>query len=273
MGKKVDITFYNHYDRDIPEEFDNYKILVMSDLHSNEIDKDNEAIIKAVNETEPDAVFIAGDMFSDNAKNMDVTYRLIEKLAQSYEIYYGCGNHELKLGLNERTRRRYQDYRRKLRHAGVHYLNNKSEYIVKGNGRIKVTGLNITRKYFTKIWNKKRMPENYIEGCVGSAGNDYNILIAHNPVYFNNYARWGADIVLSGHIHGGMIVLPFIGGIISPSFELFPHYDFGRFTAYPDNNKKSILYLTRGLGSHTIPVRINNKPEIMLITLKKDTCT
>lgn len=74
MGKKVDITFYNHYDRDIPEEFDNYKILVMSDLHSNEIDKDNEAIIKAVNETEPDAVFIAGDMFSDNAKNMDVTY-------------------------------------------------------------------------------------------------------------------------------------------------------------------------------------------------------
>ena len=71
----------------------------MSDLHSNEIDKDNEAIIKAVNETEPDAVFIAGDMFSDNAKNMEVTYRLIEKLAKSYEIYYGCGNHELKLGL------------------------------------------------------------------------------------------------------------------------------------------------------------------------------
>ena len=75
---------------------------------------------------------------------------------------------------------------------------------------------------------------------------------------------WGADIVLSGHIHGGMVVLPYIGGVIAPSYRLFPHYDFGKY-----EKDKSTMYLSRGLGSHTIPLRIFNPPEIMNITLRR----
>ena len=90
----------------------------------------------------------------------------------------------------------------------------------------------------------------------------YNILLAHNPVYFEGYALWGADLTLSGHLHGGLVRLPLIGGVISPQVKLFPKYDCGMYEKY---GRK--LLVTAGLGSHSIAFRINNPAEIMLVEL------
>ena len=91
----------------------------------------------------------------------------------------------------------------------------------------------------------------------------FQLLLAHNPEYLTAYAGWGANLVLSGHIHGGIMILPFLGGVIAPSYELFPKFDFGKFT-----EKNCEMVLSRGLGTHTINIRIFNKPEISVITLK-----
>ena len=92
--------------------------------------------------------------------------------------------------------------------------------------------------------------------------NTFNILLAHHPDYFQAYADWGADLVLSGHLHGGMIRLPGVGGVISPGWRLFPRYDHG---LYMMRDKKMIV--SAGLASHTIKLRVNNPPELAVIDI------
>ncbi|MDE6636556.1 MAG: prephenate dehydrogenase/arogenate dehydrogenase family protein, partial [Lachnospiraceae bacterium] len=134
-------------------------------------------------------------------------------LSKSYEIYYGCGNHEMKLAINPITKKIYHKYRHAVRKMGIHYLNNKTCTIERGNSTINVTGLNISRRYYKKL-KKINMPDDYIDRLVNPAGicgaddSALSILIAHDPIFFKQYAAWGADIVLSGHVHGGIMVLP-----------------------------------------------------------------
>ena len=105
------------------------------------------------------------------------------------------------------------------------------------------------------------MPAEEIREALGEpAEGAYRILLAHNPDYFSAYAQWGADLTLSGHLHGGMVRLPKIGGLISPNWTLFPKYDHGLYTI---EEKKMIV--SAGLGSHTIKLRINNPPELVVL--------
>ena len=108
-----------------------------------------------------------------------------------------------------------------------------------------------------------RMTKEEVEKLLGSPKKDtFSILIAHNPEYFPYYAAWGADLTVSGHIHGGIMRLPWIGGVISPSLRLFPKYDSGEFE---ENGKKMIL--SRGMGLHHIKLRFFNRPEISVIKI------
>ena len=85
-------------------------------------------------------------------------------------------------------------------------------------------------------------------------------MLAHHPAYFDAYASWGADLTLSGHLHGGMIRLPFVGGLVSPQMRLFPKYDKGLYT-----KKGKKLIVSAGLANHTVNIRINNPPELVVI--------
>ena len=91
----------------------------------------------------------------------------------------------------------------------------------------------------------------------------YNILLSHNPLYYPAYRDWGADLTLSGHIHGGIIRIPGLGGLLSPDLTLFPRYDGGHFT-----ERGKHLIVSRGLGNHFL-VRVMNPPEIGVITLAR----
>lgn len=107
------------------------------------------------------------------------------------------------------------------------------------------------------------MGETYVEGLLGKSRRDcFELLIAHNPDYFDNYAKWGADLTVSGHVHGGIMRLPVLGGVISPMLRLFPKYDGGLF----EKDGRQMI-LSRGLGMHTIPVRIFNPGELVVIHL------
>ena len=111
------------------------------------------------------------------------------------------------------------------------------------------------------------MDPEYLKTLLGQPSEEnYTILIAHNPDYFPKYAEWGADLVLAGHVHGGMVRVPFWGkGVVSPNVRLFPKYDGGEFTI-----GKSRMLLSRGLGMHTIPIRLFNPGEILEVELMPD---
>ena len=127
---------------------------------------------------------------------------------------------------------------------------------------IRIYGLDMEKSYY-KRFSQTPMDEGYVESKLGKADNSYfNILLAHNPMYFPEYAKWKPDLVFSGHVHGGLVRLPFLGGVIAPNLHLFPKYDGGKF-----NEDDSTMILSRGLGIHSVEFRMWNRAELVVLEL------
>lgn len=238
------------------------RMVLLSDLHNKSFGQDNERLIRKIAELSPDCVLVAGDMLTA-AKGHDYgrALRLMERLAESYKIYYGMGNHEYRLQLYpDQYPGMYEGYLKGLRASGIEPLINENVCLPAWNAA--VCGVQIDSCYYKHL-RKEPMESDYLPRILGEASEDaFQVLIAHNPVYFEEYAAWGADLVVSGHVHGGIMRLPVLGGVLSPSLTLFPKYDGGRFTC-----GKSTMVLSRGLGSHTIPLRFFNPGELVVIEL------
>ncbi|HKM05194.1 MAG TPA: metallophosphoesterase [Lachnospiraceae bacterium] len=246
-----------------PKVQKDYSFVVLSDLHNKSYGKNNKRLMKAIQRLKPDSVIVAGDMITgkkgDGYQN---AISLMEGLALDYPIFYGNGNHEYRMRMNpEYYGSMYDDYVSQLNRSGVALLMNKKKDLLQEN--IVIHGLEIDRKYFNKF-KVPPMEDSYLEKLLGKTDQKkFQILIAHNPDFFPKYAKWGADLVLSGHIHGGVINLPFLGGVISPTFHLFPKYDGGLYEI-----GKSKMILSRGLGTHTVPIRMFNPGEVIFVKLK-----
>ncbi|MBO6242149.1 MAG: metallophosphoesterase [Butyrivibrio sp.] len=246
----------------------NFKFVFLSDLHGYVYGDNNEKLIKTIDEIAPDAVICGGDMFTAHAKDGKIRYEsgfeLIRNLSGRYKVFYGNGNHEYKVkSFTKEYGNFYDRYKSRLSKEGVVFLENDSICIEDKN--IRITGLDLNLEYFRKVV-KRKMDQDHLDRLVGDIGekekNRFQLLIAHNPQYFENYVEWGADLTLSGHVHGGIIRLPILGGVISPSIALFPKYDGG---LYKKDNKTMIL--GRGLGTHTIHVRFLNPGEVCVINV------
>ena len=238
-------------------------IVLLSDLHSKSFGNRNEKLKAAVDKIHPDQVWLAGDMYTASEKEDGlVAEDLIRYLASSYPVYYANGNHEHKSRLTpEMYGNVYEGYFEKLKKAGVRHLVNEKVSLPDKN--MEIFGVEIDRAYFAKL-KTVRMENGYMEKVLGSPDNNkFSVLIAHNPDYFESYAEWGADLIVSGHVHGGLMQLPFVGGVISPALKLFPKYDSGRF-----DREGSVMILSRGLGTHTLPIRIFNPGELVVIRCK-----
>ncbi len=249
----------------IPKEFDGTKFLVLADLHNNSFGKNNELLIEEIKKVNPEFILIAGDMLVGAKKYEDqVAFSFIEQLVKSYPVYYGYGNHEQRIMLKgPHYHEEFKSFYSRLVKLGVNFLLNDTTHIIKGTAKINITGIVIDKDYFKKGSGMK-MTEEYLQDLVGNNEEEcYNILIGHNPSYFESYAKWGADLTVAGHVHGGLIRLPKLGGMLSPQYIFFPKYDAGRF----DLGNKTML-VSRGLGMHTIKIRINNPPELMVVHLQ-----
>lgn len=263
---KPEITDENVESERLPQVFDGFHMVILADLHNYSFGKGNEVLKKQIDSVKPDLILVAGDMLVRKApKKYDTAFELLKALSRKYPIYYGLGNHEQSLaGEKEEYAALYREYVNKLEKEGIIFLDNESVILRRKNDNLKITGLSIEKDYYGKC-KIPEMPADYIENLVGKCERQcYNILIAHNPVYFKNYAAYGSDLILAGHVHGGIIRLPFLGGMLSPQYRFFPKYDAGRFS-----EKGSTMLISRGLGLHTLKFRIGNRPELMTITLKR----
>lgn len=239
------------------------RFVLISDVHNKVYGDKNAPFIKAVKKINPDFIVLAGDLVTSKAgEDMTPGIELVRALGKDFKIYYGLGNHESKIKeQRDKFGNQFETLKKKVETENILLLDNGSAEISEYN--IKITGLELSLEYFAHFKIKK-MEEDYLKNVVGTADNrKCNILIAHNPDYFSEYAKWGADLVLSGHVHGGIMRLPFLGGVIAPSYRLFPKYDGG---IYRENG--AVMLLGRGMGSHTLPFRFFNPAQLYVVTLK-----
>lgn len=263
-SKEFCVSFYEYSSDKLCK--DTFKIVFLADLHNKVFGNDNEPLLEAIDEMKPDAVVFAGDMVTSSMEveyDYTPTIGFIKRLAAKYPIYYGAGNHEEKF--KRRTDKfptEYAHLTSELAKFGVHIMENETAYLE--DAGIVIYGLMLDHIYYRNFITK-HISDDYMQKTLGTIEKEkYSILLAHNPDQFPGYAKWGADLVLSGHIHGGVMQLPLLGGVISPQYKLFPKYDAGEF-----HEKNSTMILSRGIGSHTIPLRIWNRAEMICITLKK----
>ena len=256
--------------RKIPRAFDGKKILFLSDLHNVQLGRNNKRLIEAIDRENPDYILVGGDMLVSKAGNhSDQAIRLMKELTKRYPVYCGNGNHEERLLWRQaecpEAGKIYRDYMEALKDCGVHHLYNKTIKIQEGDSFLYLSGLELSEFYYDKF-SQRILSRAYMEKRLGTCERDgFHILLAHNPSYFETYADWGADLTLSGHLHGGIVRLPLIGGVIAPSYRLFPKYDAGLFRI----GKKRMIVST-GLGSHSIKLRLFNPPKIDIITLERE---
>ena len=247
-----------------------HKFAVLSDLHGKEYGQNNDKLLTAIKKHEPTEVLMAGDMMTATP-GVDFVHvlKFLGKIVKQYPVFYGNGNHEYRIKIYPDV---YGDmgekYAEGLGNIGISPLCNESTRLEEEN--IVIYGLEIDREYY-KRGKKSTMSVDYVQEKLGLPDKSkFNILLAHNPEYFDTYAAWGADLVISGHFHGGIMRLPLLGGVIAPSLLFFPKYSGGLYEKVTEDGQKSVMVLSNGLGSHTIPVRVFNPGQLVILELDSE---
>ena len=253
----LEIYKYNVKSEDIPSEFDNFRIVQISDLHNAEFGENNEKLLLMLKQADADIIAITGDMIDSRNTDVDVAISFAQKAVNIAPVYYVNGNHESRV-LGE-----YEKLKQGLTDAGVTILENSSADITIGDEAITLIGINDPT--FRMELVDDTMEQNIAHQLVSVIpdNDNYKVLLAHRPEYFDVYAG-NVDLVLSGHAHGGQFRIPFIGGLVAPGQGFFPEYYEG---SHIKENTEMIV--SRGIGNSIIPFRINNKPEIIVAELTK----
>lgn len=253
-----------HFALTIPKLSDTMKgkkIVHLSDLHLSP--KTNKSFVETILDTTeqqaPDYIFITGDLVQAGLDDFVDTplRRFAEECAKIAPTYAVTGNHDIMSGT-------FSDFKFILESAGVKLLLDEAVTLPEGSAE------GITLMGLAERQNQANLPQPIL-GPIRLSNKMVDrpkILLAHRPEYFVHYMldkTKTAELVLSGHTHAGQFRLPIIGGVFAPGQGMFPKYDYGLFNSEEDFTKRMII--SRGLGNSSFPVRINNRPEIITITL------
>ena len=255
----IQITNIDVKDPIIPNSFNDFKIVHISDLHNKEFGKNQQNIIAKIKEINPDIIVITGDIIDSYDTNVQISADFINGISKIAPVYYVTGNHESRI-LDD-----YVSLKTQMQTAGIHVLENEFITISNGNDKINIIGMNDPSFDFLKLTGST--DEEIVATNLNGLTEDlkgYNILLSHRPELIDIYASFNINLVFSGHAHGGQIRIPFIGGIIAPNQGLFPKYTSGLYEV-----KNTKMVVSRGLGNSAFPIRINNRPEIVVVRFKK----
>lgn len=244
----IEVNEWTIESADIPEQFGGFRIAQVSDLHNAEFGRGNETLLKLLRESEPDIIVITGDLIDSRNTDLQIALAFAEKAVQIAPCYYVSGNHESRIS-------GWAALRKGLSDAGVTVLEDRSVTLERSGGTLTLVGL---------ADPDFRGP--FVAGLREMSGQQesYTILLSHRPEYFELYADCGVDLVFSGHAHGGQVRLPFVGGLIAPGQGLFPEYDSGLY-----RQGDTVMLVSRGLGNSIAPLRVNDRPEILVAVLKR----
>lgn len=259
------VTHYEIVSKKLKKSMGEKKIVFISDLHNYSYGKENKRLFEAIEREQPDMILSAGDLLvGDKKKSSEPAEKFVKFLAEKFPIYCGNGNHEQRMKEKTDTYgEKYNAYKERIVKSGAYLLENSSVLQEWEGKKVRINGLEIPLSYYRKFSDKK-LDVKEIESRLGKAQEDeFEILLAHNPVYAETYAEWGADLILSGHLHGGIVRIPFCRGMITPQARFFPKYSGGKY----EIGEKTIV-VSKGLGVHTIPIRLFNEAEVIVLHIK-----
>lgn len=239
-----------------------FRIAFLTDFHSTRWKDGEEGILCMLKNASPDLVLIGGDMMTarpeyDNSEAV----RLIKALADEFEIYFARGNHEFRADLYRETYGdMYDRFMEAVEDPNIHFLNNESAVVnIKGQD-VRIYGLEIPAAYYRRGVKAVNAPLNVERFLQRPADSELSVLLAHNPKYLDDYFRFGCDLTLCGHYHGGLLGIGRHTGLVDPDIRLFPKTARGKF-----KKDGHIAIVSAGMGEHTIPVRLNLPREIVMI--------
>lgn len=240
----------------LPSSFEGFKIAQVSDLHNEEFGKNNKRLLKKLSECEPDIIAITGDLIDSRNTNLEVSLNFVKEAIKIAPCYYVTGNHEGRID-------GYEQFENELKSIGVIVLDGTSSMVERNGEKITLYGIHDPESLKGEKYGyaERGIVEKLLKE-LDYSDTGYNILLSHRPECFAYYVEHKYDLVLTGHAHGGQFRLPFVGGLYAPGQGKFPKYDSGAFI-----ENETTMVVSRGLGNSIFPFRINNTPELVLITL------
>ena len=239
----------------IPQGFDGFRIAQVSDLHNARFGEDNAKLIEMLSQTEPDIIVLTGDLIDSRNTDVETALDFARQAVEIAPVYYVSGNHESRVTA-------YMDLKMGLGNADVIVLENQKVEITRGQEYITLIGIDDPSFRESYLFGDAAGVAEQVIGDLQEASDGYTILLSHRPELLDVYVDTEMDLVFSGHAHGGQFRLPFVGGLVAPNQGFFPEYDAGQFT-----EEKTTMIVSRGVGNSIIPVRVNNRPEIVVVTL------
>lgn len=246
----LQVSRYEAASEKLPESFDGFTIVQLSDLHGAQFGSDGTALAKKVRELEPDMIALTGDFVTDEG-DLDAVRQLVSELSEICPVYFVSGNHEFGSGLAQKVRQIMTD-------AGVKYLSNEFVSIDRGEDSIILGGVEDPLAY-TDMIDPPELARRMNEADPAA----FKVLLGHRNYWMEEYPDLPVDLILSGHAHGGLVRIPGVGGVIGTDRSLFPDYDAGEY-----DNGAYTLIVSRGLGNSVPVPRLLNRPEIVVVTLR-----
>lgn len=247
----LEISRYEVKSQKLPESFDGFKIVQLSDLHGAEFGEDGMELVEKVKELEPDIIALTGDFVTDEG-DLAAVEKLAARLVKLCPVYFISGNHEFGSGLAVKVRNI-------LERAGVKYLSNEYLTISRGEDEILLGGVEDPLAYADML-----SPDELAQKMNDAAPDAFKILLGHRNYWMTEYPELPVDLIFCGHAHGGLIRIPGVGGLIGTDRRLFPDFDAGQF-----NNGRYTLIVSRGLGNSVPIPRVFNRPEIVCVELTR----
>ena len=239
----------------IPQGFEGFRIAQISDLHNAQFGERNFKLIELLAQTDPDIIVITGDLIDSRQTDIEIALEFARQIIKIAPVYYVSGNHEARV-------REYEDLKMGLAEAGVVVLENQKVNITREGERVTLMGIDDPSFREDYLFGDAEAVTHQAITDLRNESDGYTILLSHRPELIDIYVDTGMDLVFSGHAHGGQFRLPFLGGLVAPNQGFFPKYDAGQFI-----DENTTMLVSRGVGNSIIPIRFNNRPEIVVAEL------
>ena len=252
----LEVNEYEIVSDRIPEAFAGFRIAQVSDLHNKDFGEGYGQLLTLLSEINPNIIVVTGDLIDSLQTDLDVALEFAWQAGKIARVYYVSGNHEARVP-------EYEDLKTGLVKAGVVILENQKVQITREGESITIMGIDDPSFQEDYLFGDSESVARQAIEDLKNESDGYTILLSHRPELFDLYVDTEMDLVFSGHAHGGQFRLPFVGGLVAPNQGFFPKYDAGQF-----NEENTTMIVSRGVGNSIIPIRFNNRPEIVLVTLR-----
>ena len=252
----LEVNEYEIVSDRIPEAFAGFRIAQVSDLHNKDFGEGYGQLLTLLSQINPDIIVVTGDLIDSRQTDLDIALEFAWQAGKIARVYYVSGNHEARVP-------EYEDLKTGLVKAGVVILENQKVEITREGESITLMGIDDPSFQEDYLFGDSESVARQAIENLQNESDGYTVLLSHRPELFDLYVETGMDLVFSGHAHGGQFRLPFVGGLVAPNQGFFPKYDAGQF-----NEENTTMIVSRGVGNSIIPIRFNNRPEIVLVTLR-----